>query len=227
MKVSVVLFPGSNCDEDIFFVLNILLGCEAYRVWHTDTDLKGSSLVVLPGGFSYGDYLRSGVLASFSPVIESIKEFALKGGLVLGICNGFQILLEAGLLEGALRQNVGTRFVCKSAYLRIESNKSFITALLPIGKVLNMPIAHHEGNYYAPDGVIYNLDQKGQVLLRYVNQNGHVSVDSNPNGSTSSIAGICNERGNVVGLMPHPERASERILGSDDGLKLLESACYR
>lgn len=224
MRVGIVVFPGSNCDRDVFYVFNDILGWPTKTLWHTETCLEGLDMVVLPGGFSYGDYLRPGALARFSPVVEAIQEFAAKGGLVIGICNGFQILLEAGMLEGALMQNRKIRFVCKPCWVRVDSRASFLTASALVGQTLRLPVAHHTGNYYAPKGLLKKLNDSGRILLRYTDPNGHQTDDSNPNGSVESIAGISNEQGNVVGLMPHPERASELALGSEDGLVLLKGA---
>lgn len=224
MKVGIAVFPGSNCDRDVLHVFKGILGWSTRVLWHTETSLKGLDMVVLPGGFSYGDYLRPGALARFSPVVEAVQNFALKGGLVLGICNGFQILLEAGMLEGALMQNRKIRFVCKPCWVRVESRASFLTASALQGQILRIPVAHHTGNYYAPKDLLKKLNDSGQVLLRYTGPDGHQAEEFNPNGSIESIAGISNARGNVVGLMPHPERASERTLGSEDGRVLFEGA---
>jgi phosphoribosylformylglycinamidine synthase len=220
MRVGVVVFPGSNCDLDVVHVVQDVLGWSTRILWHAETSLVGLDLVVLPGGFSYGDYLRPGALASYSPIMAAIKNFASKGGLVLGICNGFQILLEAGMLEGALMQNRQIRFVCKPTCVRVDSTKSFLTASARKGQVLSLPIAHHSGSYYATKEALKGLNDSGRILFRYVSSDGTQDDAFNPNGSIEAIAGVSNEEGNVVGLMPHPERAAERLLGSEDGLVL-------
>lgn len=224
MRVGVVVFPGSNCDLDVVHVVQNALGWPAKILWHTETSFDGMDLVVLPGGFSYGDYLRPGALASYSPIMPALKDFASKGGLVLGICNGFQILLEAGMLQGALMQNRRIRFVCKPTWIRVDSTRSFFTASAYKGQVLSLPIAHHSGSYYATKETLKSLNDSGQVLFRYVSPDGTQDDAFNPNGSMESIAGISNAHGNVVGLMPHPERAAEVFLGSRDGLVLFQSA---
>jgi len=222
LRWGVVVFPGSNCDADTLHVLSGLLGQEARYVWHQDTNLSGLDVVVLPGGFAHGDYLRSGAIARFSPVMGAVQEFAGAGKLVLGICNGFQVLLEAGLLPGAMLRNRAQSFLCRWVHLRVENPRPpFLSACRP-GEVLRMPVAHGEGNYYADPEILARMNANGQVLLRYCDPDGTVR-DTGPNGSVESIAGICNERGNVLGLMPHPERACELLLGSEDGRKLFES----
>lgn len=210
----VVAFPGSNCDTDALHVVRDVLGAKAQLLWHKDRDLKGSDVVILPGGFSYGDYLRCGAIARFSPVMEEVAAFAKKGGRVLGICNGFQILTEAGLLPGALLRNASLRFICAEVSVRVENASTPFTAGMKKGDVLRMPIAHAEGNYFLDDDGLKRLEGQGQVVLRYV---------ENPNGALADIAGIVNETGNVMGMMPHPERAAEAVLGSVDGLKLFTS----
>ena len=220
MRVGVVVFPGSNCDLDVVHVVQDVLGWSTRILWHTETNLVGLDLVVLPGGFSYGDYLRPGALASYSPIMAAIKDFASKGGLVLGICNGFQILLEAGMLQGALMQNRQIRFVCKPTWVRVDSTRSFLTASAYKGQVLSLPIAHHSGSYYVTKEALKGMNDSGRILFRYVSPDGAQDDAFTPNGSIEAIAGVSNEEGNVVGLMPHPERAAERLLGSEDGLVL-------
>jgi len=223
MKFGVVIFPGSNCDQDCVHVLKDVLGQEVVTLWHQETSLKGVECVVLPGGFSYGDYLRTGAIARFSPIMQSIGAFAKDGGVVIGICNGFQILLEAGLLPGAMMRNAGLRFICRFVTLRVERTETPFTNRFRQGQVIRLPIAHNEGNYVAEPEALKAIRQRGQVLFRYCDANGELTDDSNPNGSTDAIAGITNTAGNVMGLMPHPERASEPALGSVDGRLLFES----
>jgi phosphoribosylformylglycinamidine synthase subunit PurQ / glutaminase len=223
MKFGVITFPGSNCDQDMTYVLETIMGQEVERLWHKDTDLKGCEFIVVPGGFSYGDYLRSGAIARFSPIMNEVINHAANGGYVLGVCNGFQILCESGLLEGTLLHNTNQKFICKNVFLRTESNESLMTGSLTQGEVLKIPIAHGEGNYFASDEVLEKLNNSGQVLFRYCTENGEVTPDSNPNGAAQNIAGICNERRNVFGMMPHPERAADPALGNEDGRKMFES----
>ena len=223
MRFAVVVFPGSNCDADCYHVAKELLGCEAEYVWHHDTDLKGADAVILPGGFAYGDYLRAGALARFSPVMESVAKFARQGGAVLGICNGFQVLLEAGLLPGAVRVNRGLRYVCRDVFLKVESSDTLFTRLYAPGEVVSMPIGHMEGNYTAPPAALAELERERRVVFRYCDAGGRVTEEANPNGAERAIAGIANREGNVVGLMPHPEHAVDPLTGSVDGLKLFES----
>jgi phosphoribosylformylglycinamidine synthase subunit PurQ / glutaminase len=224
MKFAIVVFPGSNGDHDAYHAARHVLGRAAAFVWHKDRDLGGADVVILPGGFSHGDYLRTGAIARFSPVMQGVAEFAAAGGPVLGICNGFQVLLEAGLLEGAMLRNAGLKFVCEHVSVRVEHTDTPFTNRCRPGQVLNVPVAHGEGNYYAPPDVIDRLEANRQVLFRYVTPDGTASDRANPNGSVRNIAGICNPARNVVGLMPHPERACEPALGSADGLVLFESA---
>jgi phosphoribosylformylglycinamidine synthase I len=224
VKFSVVVFPGSNSDYDAFHVASKVLGEDAELVWHKDTDLKGADAVILPGGFAHGDYLRTGAIARFSPIMGAVKEFAERGGPVLGICNGFQVLLEAGLLPGAMVRNDSVKFVSRLVPVRVEQTDTPFTAACASQQVLNLPIAHGEGNYYAPPDVLNELESNRQVVFRYTSPAGVVANDFNPNGSLNSIAGICNRQRNVVGLMPHPERASEAMLGSADGRVVLASA---
>jgi phosphoribosylformylglycinamidine synthase I len=223
MKFSVVVFPGSNCDEDAYHAARDVLGEQAEYIWHKDTDLKGADVVILPGGFAHGDYLRTGAMARFSPIMRAVEAFAARGGPVLGICNGFQILLEAGLLPGAMLRNRGLKFHCEQVHLRVEQTDTPFTSACRKGQVLRLPIAHGEGNYFADPDVLARLEQNRQVIFRYTNTAGEVAGDANPNGSAAAIAGLCNEARNVVGLMPHPERACESILGSADGLVIFES----
>jgi phosphoribosylformylglycinamidine synthase len=224
MKFGVVVFPGSNCDHDAYHATKHVLGQDAEFLWHKDTDLKGADVLILPGGFSYGDYLRTGAIARFSPIMRQVEMFAAKGGPVLGVCNGFQILLEAGLIPGAMLRNRSVKFVCAHVNVRVEQTDTPFTASARKGQVLQMPIAHGEGNYFAPPDVIAKLEANRQVIFRYVTPAGEATDDANPNGSVHSIAGLCNDARNVVGLMPHPERACESSLGSADGLVLFESA---
>ncbi len=224
MRFAIVVFPGSNCDADCLHIARDLLGCEAEYVWHKDRDLKGADAVVLPGGFAYGDYLRAGALARFSPVMESVSEFAKSGRPVLGICNGFQVLLEAGLLPGAVRVNRGLRYVCRDVFMRVENTETAFTRLYERGSVVRMPIGHMEGNYTAPPETLDALEREARVAFRYCDADGRVTDDANPNGAAANIAGITNREGNVVGLMPHPDRCSEGVLGNDVGRKMFESA---
>ena len=223
MRFSVIVFPGSNCDEDAYHAARDVLGEQAEYVWHKDTDLKGADVVVLPGGFAHGDYLRTGAMARFSPIMREVEAFAARGGPVLGICNGFQVLLEAGLLPGAMLRNRGLKFLCEYVYLRVEQTDTPFTSACRKSQVVRLPIAHGEGNYFAEPDVIARLEQNRQVIFRYTNAAGEVTDAANPNGSAAAIAGLCNEARNVVGLMPHPERACESILGSSDGLMIFES----
>ena len=223
MKIGVVVFPGSNCDHDAYHVLKHVCGQDARFVWHKDSDLSGVDAVVLPGGFSYGDYLRTGAIARFSPVMAAVGEFAKRGGPVLGICNGFQILQEAGLLPGAMLRNRGVKFLSQPVHIRVERDDTIATAGLEKGAVLTMPIAHGEGNFYAAPDEMARLEGEGQVVFRYTTRDGRLEADANVNGSASSIAGVCNRQRNVVGLMPHPERASEPELGSADGKRILDA----
>ncbi len=222
MKFGVVTFPGSNCDYDAYTAVKIL-NQDVEFLWHRSADLAGSDCVILPGGFSYGDYLRSGAIARFSPIMKSVVEFAKGGGLVIGICNGFQILLESGLLPGALMRNRHLRFSCKFVRIRVERTDNPFSAACTEGEVLRIPIAHKDGNYYNFDGDIKELEKNRQILFRYCDRDGNITDESNPNGSIDNIAGICSREGNVVGMMPHPERAVENILGSSDGRKIFES----
>ena len=222
-KFAIIVFPGSNCDHDAYHAAKHVLGQNAVYVWHKDTTLQGADVVVLPGGFSHGDYLRTGAIARFSPVMKTVTEFARAGGPVLGICNGFQILLETGLLPGAMLRNRDLKFHCEHVHVRVEQTNTPFTLSAAPGQVLRIPIAHGEGNYYADPDVLQALETDGRVVFRYCTPEGEVTDAANPNGSAHNIAGICNEARNVVGLMPHPERACEPILGSRDGLVVFES----
>ena len=223
MRFAVVTFPGSNCDQDAYHAAKDVLGQDADYVWHKDADLKGADAVILPGGFAHGDYLRCGAMARFSPIMKEIRAFAARGGPVLGICNGFQVLLEAGLLPGAMLRNRSLKFQCEFVHLRIEQTDTPFTCAARKRQVLQVPIAHGEGNYFAAPDVVADLEANRQVIFRYTTPDGRISPDANPNGSVAAIAGLCNEARNVVGLMPHPERACEPILGSADGRVVFES----
>src|SRR5687767_9868052 len=223
MKFAVVVFPGSNCDHDAHYAASQVLGHEAELVWHKDTSLRGADAVILPGGFAHGDYLRTGAIARFSPIMQEVTRFAAAGGPVLGICNGFQVLLEAGLLPGAMLRNRSLHFRCEHVHVKVEHTDTPFTAAARPGQVLRIPIAHGEGNYYAEPEVIERLERNRQVIFRYVTASGEATDAANPNGSVHNIAGITNEARNVVGLMPHPERACELAVGSADGLVVLQS----
>jgi phosphoribosylformylglycinamidine synthase len=223
MKVGVVVFPGSNCDHDAYYALSHELGVEAAFLFHKESDLHGVDAVILPGGFSYGDYLRCGAIARFSPIMSEVIRFANEGGPVLGICNGFQILCEAGLLPGALLRNRDLRFVSKHVYIRTTNNETIFTSSLEAGQVLRVPIAHGEGNYYADDELLSRLRANNQIVFEYCDAAGNVVPEANPNGSQLNIAAIVNESGNVLGMMPHPERACSSVLGSTDGAGIFRS----
>jgi phosphoribosylformylglycinamidine synthase len=227
MKFGIVTFPGSNCDYDAYRAVIDVLGEEAVYIWHKDHNLQGSDVVILPGGFSYGDYLRAGAIARFSPVMSEVVEHAKKGGIVMGICNGFQIACEAGLLPGALLRNASLQFVSAPVNLRVENSDTLFTSGYTEGQIIRIPIAHGDGRYTASDTVLDALEQNQQVLFRYVNPAGETMDDANPNGSARSIAGIVNAEGNVLGMMPHPERALDDLLGSSDGVALFESLLAR
>ena len=224
MKFAVVVFPGSNCDHDAYYAAKHVLGQEAAFVWHKETSLGGADVVILPGGFSHGDYLRTGAIARFSPVMAAVSDFAAQGGPVLGICNGFQILLECGLLPGAMLRNRDLKFHCEIVGVRVEQTDTPFTALAEAGQVLRLPIAHGEGNYFAPPETLAALEAERRIIFRYATAAGETTDQANPNGSLANIAGICSEDRNVVGLMPHPERACQLAVGSADGLVILESA---
>ena len=223
MKFGVITFPGSNCDQDMIYVLESVMGQQVEQLWHKDHDLKGCDAIVLPGGFSYGDYLRSGAIARFSPVMQEVIEHAKKGGFVFGVCNGFQILCESGLLPGALLHNNNQKFICKNVYLKPESASAKLTEGLDANKAYKIPIAHGEGRFHASESVIKSLKDKDQVLFRYCDENGIVTSETNPNGSIENIAGVTNEAKNVFGMMPHPERAADLDLNNIDGKALFES----
>ena len=223
MKFGVVVFPGSNCDHDAFYALSHNLGKRTVYLWHQSEDLEGCDAIVLPGGFAYGDYLRTGAIARFSPVMRAVGRLAASGGLVLGICNGFQILVEAGLLPGALLRNAGLRFICRTVYLRTETTDTPFSGELRRGQVLAVPIAHGEGSYYADAATLRQLEREDRIVFRYTTPAGETTAEANPNGSLESIAGIVNEGRNVMGMMPHPERASDALMGSSDGLGILAS----
>ena len=223
MKFAIVVFPGSNCDHDAYHAVKHVLKQDAEFVWHKETSLKGADVAILPGGFSHGDYLRTGAIARFSPVMNAVVDFARKGGPVLGICNGFQILLEAGMLPGAMLRNRDLKFHCEHVHVRVEQTDTPFTLRATKGQVLRIPIAHGEGNYFAEPEILNDLEASGRVVFRYCDARGSVTDEANPNGAARNIAGICNDTRNVVGLMPHPERACESVLGSADGLIMFES----
>lgn len=223
MKFGVVVLPGSNCDHDCYYVARHVFNQEVEFLWHRDRDLKGSDCVIIPGGFSYGDYLRPGAIGRFSPIMQEIVEFARKGGLVLGICNGFQVLTEAGLLPGALMRNSSLRFICDFVHIKVENNRIPFTSQYKEGEVLKMPIAHNDGNYFVDEETLKRLEDGGQIIFRYCSPDGEVTPRYNPNGAIGNIAGVCNEKGNVLGMMPHPERVCEAILGGVDGRGVFES----
>ena len=223
MKFGVVIFPGSNCDHDALYAISHNLGQPAVDIWHESEDLSGCDAILLPGGFSYGDYLRAGAIARFSPVMQSVRRFAEGGGLVMGICNGFQILVEAGLLPGVLMRNDNLQFVCRTVHLRVETADSPFTNASSVGDVLAVPIAHGEGRYYADDATVAQLERENRIAFRYVDPSGVESAAANPNGSLHNIAGILGEGRNVLGMMPHPERASDPAMGSTDGLAIFRS----
>jgi phosphoribosylformylglycinamidine synthase I len=223
MKFGVVVFPGSNCDDDAFYAIGSVLHQPVEFLWHRTEDLGGCDAIVLPGGFAYGDYLRTGAIASFSPVMKSVEKFARSGGLVLGICNGFQILCEAGLLPGALLRNTRLRFLCQQVHVRVESVRTPFTCAASLGQILKMPIAHMGGSYFCDDATLADLERHDQIIFRYTTPDGRDDTAGNPNGSLANIGGLCNRERNVLGLMPHPERAVEAPLGSADGLVIFRS----
>jgi phosphoribosylformylglycinamidine synthase I len=223
MKFGVVVFPGSNCDHDAFYAINNILKRPVEFIWHQSQDLANCDAIILPGGFAYGDYLRTGAIARFSPVMKSVEKFAKSGGMVLGICNGFQILLEAGLLPGAVMRNSGLRYICRHVFIRVEQTNTPFTNAASQGQVLKIPIAHNDGNYNADEATLADLEKNRQILFRYTTPDGANDGAGNPNGSLYNIAGICNRERNVAGLMPHPERAVESALGSADGLVIFRS----
>jgi phosphoribosylformylglycinamidine synthase subunit PurQ / glutaminase len=223
MKFGVVVFPGAYCDHDCFHAIGKVVGQDVAFVWHEETSLRGLDAIVLPGGFSYGDYLRPGAIARFSPVMGAVREFAGRGGLVIGICNGFQMLTEAGLLPGALLPNVGMKYICRFLHIRTETTATPFTSTLAAGEILHIPIGHGDGNYVASEETLAELEDSDRIVFRYVDRSGRASRESNPNGSLMNIAGIVNEGRNVLGMMPHPERADEPVLGSRDGIRIFES----
>jgi phosphoribosylformylglycinamidine synthase len=223
MRFGVVVFPGSNCDTDAWHALHDQMGAPVDYIWHQETDVSGFDCIILPGGFSYGDYLRTGAVARFSPVMKAVAEFSDKGGLVLGICNGFQILCEAGMVPGAMMRNAGQKFVCKYVHIRVETTDTPFTRAMKKGQVLGIPIAHGEGNYYCDEATLVELKRNDQITFRYCDESGKITKEANPNGSLQNIAGICNKGRNVLGMMPHPERCSDPILGSADGRLVWES----
>ena len=223
MKFGVTVFPGSNCDHDTYNVIESIAHQPVTFLWHDSPDLQGVDAILVPGGFAYGDYLRTGAIARFSPVMESVKKFAAKGGLVLGICNGFQILTEAGLLPGALMRNAGLKYICKQVHLRTETTNSAFSGTLKKGEVLQIPIGHMEGNYFCTPEELQRLESEDRIAFRYATLTGEITPEANPNGSLANIAGILNEGRNVLGMMPHPDRSSESILGSADGWRIFES----
>ncbi|MFA4858640.1 MAG: phosphoribosylformylglycinamidine synthase subunit PurQ [Candidatus Margulisiibacteriota bacterium] len=223
MKFGIVIFPGSNCERDCFHAIKNVLKQPVEYIWHADTALDDFTCIILPGGFSYGDYLRAGAIAHFAPIMENIKKFAEGGGYVLGICNGFQILTESGLLPGALQRNQNLKFICKNTKLRVENIKTPFTARYKEGQVITIPIAHMEGNYIADKETLAKLKKNEQIIFRYCNEKGEVDAASNPNGTLENIAGIANKRKNVLGMMPHPERVSEKVLGGEDGVHIFKS----
>ena len=222
-KFGVVIFPGSNCDHDSYYVVKKILNHEVKFIWHQETSLDDTDVIILPGGFSYGDYLRSGAIARFSPVMNAVTDFAKKGGIVIGICNGFQILLEAGLLPGAMMKNNSLKFICKFVNLKIANNDTPFTNKLEKDEIINIPIAHGDGNYFASEDTIKELQDNNQIVFQYCDKNGNISDEANPNGSLLNIAGIINKQKNVLGMMPHPERASDKVLGYTDGYKIFDS----
>ena len=227
MRFSILVFPGSNCDYDAYHSIRHVLGEDAVFVWHGETDLKNPDCVVLPGGFSYGDYLRCGAMAAFSPAMESVKNFAAKGGVVIGICNGFQVLTESGMLPGALLRNRSLSFICKDVFLKTENTDLPFTNRLDKNRPLRIPIAHAEGNYFCDPETLAELEKENRVVFRYCDQNGTVTETANPNGSLNNIAGITNRDGNILGMMPHPERAMENIVGNTDGMGVFQSILTR
>ena len=222
-KFGVVVFPGSNCDHDAYYALKKIMNVETVFLWHKDKDMQNCDVVVLPGGFAYGDYLRCGAIARFSPIMNSVIEFAEKGGTVIGICNGFQVLLEAGLLPGVMIKNKSLQFVCKDVYISVENNNTVFTRNIGKNKILKIPIAHGEGNYFADDITLKSLSENNQIVFRYSSKDGTLGDEFNPNGSTKNIAGIINKKGNVLGMMPHPERACDAVLGNTDGQIIFNS----
>lgn len=223
MKFGVIVFPGSNCDDDCYHAVKAATGQEVVFLWHESHNLENCDAIMLPGGFAYGDYLRTGAIARFAPIMQELGRFAASGGLVIGLCNGFQILCEAGLLPGALMRNAGLRYVCKQVYLRVENAETPFTNACCKGEVLQIPVGHMEGNYYCDTPTLEDLKRHDRIIFRYCTQGGQITAEANPNGSLENIAGICNQGGNVLGMMPHPDRCSESLLGSADGVKIFSS----
>jgi phosphoribosylformylglycinamidine synthase len=223
MKFGVLVFPGSNCDHDTYNVIGSVMGQPVTYLWHESHDLEGCDAILVPGGFAYGDYLRTGAIARFAPIMQAVRRFADAGGLVLGICNGFQILCEAGLLPGALMRNAGQRYICRQLHLRVETNNSPFTDGLARGQVLRMPIGHMEGNYFCDEAALETLKREDRIAFRYATAAGEITAEANPNGSLENIAGVLGESRNVLGMMPHPDRSSEALLGSADGLQLFQA----
>lgn len=223
MKVGIIVFPGSNCDSDCLFACRDILQIDAFYIWHKEHDLKNADLIILPGGFSYGDYLKCGAIAKLSPIMDLVYSFAIKGGYVLGICNGFQILVEMGLLPGALLRNRDLKFMCKHVFITCVNTHTTFTNKINKNNILNIPIAHKAGNYFVEDETLKNLYKNNQIVFKYCDEKGNVNVASNPNGSCDNIAGVINEKGNILGMMPHPERAVEQLIGSIDGIAIFSS----
>lgn len=223
MKFGVIIFPGSNCDHDVYWAFAQVFGQPATMLWHESHDLENCDVIIVPGGFSYGDYLRAGAIAKFSPIMQSVRKFAASGGLVMGICNGFQILCESGLLPGALMRNKGLKYISKPVAIRVENNRTPFTHLCRQNEVLEVPIGHMEGNYFCDEATLKLLKNQNRVVFRYASSGGQITDEANPNGALDNIAGICSEGYNVLGMMPHPERASEPVMGMTDGVKILES----
>jgi phosphoribosylformylglycinamidine synthase len=223
MKFGVITFPGSNCDHDAFWAFKEVFGQPATMLWHDSHDLENCDVVIVPGGFAYGDYLRTGAIAKFSPIMESVCKFAAGGGIVMGICNGFQIVCESGLLPGVLMRNQGLKYICKPVDIRVETTDTPFTHSLKQGEVLQIPIGHMEGNYFCDEATLNELNREGRVVFRYCSKKGEISAEANPNGSIENIAGICSEGRNVLGMMPHPERASEPVLAMTDGVRILKA----
>jgi phosphoribosylformylglycinamidine synthase subunit PurQ / glutaminase len=219
----VVVFPGSNCDHDAYYVLKKIMDCEVRFIWHQETSLENIDVVILPGGFSYGDYLRSGAIARYSPIMTEVIKFGNNGGRIIGICNGFQILLESGLLPGAMLHNESLKFVCKKVFLNVRTNDSIFSSECISNEVLEIPVAHGEGNYFANDDIIKDLQDNDQIIFKYCDKSGNITEESNPNGALYNIAGITNKKRNILGMIPHPERASDPILGMTDGIKIFNS----
>ena len=223
MKFGVVIFPGSNCDHDMIYVLKNIMNQEVVKLWHKDTDLQNCDFIMLPGGFSFGDYLRSGAIARFSPIMTEVIKYANNGGYLMGVCNGFQILCESGLLPGALLDNTNRKFICKNSFIKAETNNSLVTSMIDKKRAMKIPIAHGEGRYFADENTINELKKNDQILFRYCDENGLINESANPNGTLENIAGICNANRNVFGMMPHPERASDKELFNTDGKLIFES----